>query len=104
MAPLMAVGRSAPGGLVLRGRRDECAVLGGLLEAARQGRSGVLVVRGEAGVGETALVEDAIAAGGGMRGVRAGGGGAEAGPGVARPPPPCAPGVGGPGGPPAPQR
>src|SRR3954454_19518901 len=71
MAPLMAVGRSAPGGLVLRGRRDECAVLGGLLEAARQGRSGVLVVRGEAGIGKTALVEYAIASAVDMRVLRA---------------------------------
>src|SRR4051812_20444048 len=79
MAPLMAVGRSARGGLVLRGRRDECAVLGGLLEAARQGRSGVLVVRGEAGIGKTALVEYAIASAGDMRGLRAVGGGSERG-------------------------
>ena len=38
MAPLMARGDSAPGGLVLRGRRDECAVLDGLLEDARAGQ------------------------------------------------------------------
>jgi DNA-binding CsgD family transcriptional regulator len=50
----------APVGLMLRGRRHECAVFDGLLEAARAGRSGVLVVRGEAGVGKTALLEYAI--------------------------------------------
>ena len=45
---------------MLRGRRDECAVLDGLLDGARAGRSGVLVVRGEAGVGKTALLEYAV--------------------------------------------
>jgi DNA-binding CsgD family transcriptional regulator len=46
-------------------------VLDGLLEAARQGRSGVLVVRGQAGVGKTALVEYAIASAVDMRVLRA---------------------------------
>jgi hypothetical protein len=41
-------------------RRDECAVLDGLLEGARAGRSGVLVLRGEAGIGKTALLDHAI--------------------------------------------
>src|SRR5690349_6861209 len=48
---------------MLRGRRDECAVVDGLLRGARSGRSGVLVVRGEAGIGKTALLDYAIAAG-----------------------------------------
>ena len=43
-----------------RGRRVELAALAGLLEAARAGRSGVLVLRGEAGIGKTALLEHAI--------------------------------------------
>ncbi len=56
----MGGGDSAPGGLVLRGRRHECAVLDALLNGARNGRSGVLVLRGEAGIGKTALVGYAI--------------------------------------------
>jgi DNA-binding CsgD family transcriptional regulator/tetratricopeptide (TPR) repeat protein len=45
---------------LLRGRRDELAALDGLLDDARGGRSGVLVLRGEAGIGKTALLEHAI--------------------------------------------
>jgi hypothetical protein len=44
---------------VLYGRDAERAVIGGLLEGARASKSGVLVLRGEAGVGKTALLEDA---------------------------------------------
>jgi hypothetical protein len=62
---------SAPAGLVLRGRRDECTVLDRLLEDARAGQSAVLVVRGDAGIGKTALLEYAIAAASGMRVLRA---------------------------------
>src|SRR5438132_10990737 len=57
----MADGAAAPPGAMLRGRRDECAVLDGLLDGARGGRSGALVVRGDAGVGKTALLEYVIA-------------------------------------------
>jgi tetratricopeptide (TPR) repeat protein len=56
----MVDGVAVPLGPVLRGRRRECAVFDGLLDGARAGRSGVLVVRGEAGVGKTALLEYAI--------------------------------------------
>ncbi len=56
----MAVGSSAPREPTLRGRRDECAVLDRLLAGARVGRSGVLVLKGEAGVGKTALLERAV--------------------------------------------
>jgi hypothetical protein len=52
---------------MLLGRLTERAALGHLLEAARGGRSGALVVHGEAGVGKTALLEAAIAAAVGMR-------------------------------------
>jgi DNA-binding CsgD family transcriptional regulator len=44
-------------GPVLRGRRGECGVLDRLAEAVRAGASRVLVVRGEAGVGKTALLD-----------------------------------------------
>jgi DNA-binding CsgD family transcriptional regulator len=57
--------------MVLQGRREECAVLDGLLEAVRAGRSGALVVQGEAGVGKTALLEYAIEAGSDLRVLRA---------------------------------
>ena len=42
---------------MLRGRRSECAVIDGLLDAVRAGESRALVVRGEPGVGKTALLE-----------------------------------------------
>jgi DNA-binding CsgD family transcriptional regulator len=56
---------------MLRGRRDECEVVEGLLERVRAGASGALVVRGEAGVGKTALLEHAIEQASDFRVVRA---------------------------------
>lgn len=50
----MSIQRSASG---LIGRREECESLDRLLAAARAGRSQVLVVRGEAGVGKSVLLE-----------------------------------------------
>jgi ABC-type molybdenum transport system ATPase subunit/photorepair protein PhrA len=41
----------------LRGRRTERAVLGQLLAEARAGHNRVLVLRGEAGAGKTALLD-----------------------------------------------
>src|SRR5258707_4511868 len=67
----MADGVSAPLGPMLLGRRDECAVLDGLLDGARAGRSGALVVRGDAGVGKTALLEYVIASAADLKVVRA---------------------------------
>jgi len=49
---------------VLHGRATERSVIDRLLVDARAGRSGVLVVRGEAGVGKTALLDYAAAAAG----------------------------------------
>jgi DNA-binding CsgD family transcriptional regulator len=60
MTVLSATSHPAPEGLVLRGREDERALLDSLLAAARAGQSGALVLRGEAGVGKTALLEHAI--------------------------------------------
>jgi predicted ATPase len=45
-----------PGLMTLRDRQNERAVLPGLLETARAGEGGVLVGRGEAGIGRTALI------------------------------------------------
>jgi predicted ATPase len=42
---------------VLRGRGDECRRLERLLDSARGGTSAMLVIRGEAGVGKTALLD-----------------------------------------------
>src|SRR5215472_5420518 len=58
---------------MLLGRVPEHAALSELLEAARAGRSGVLVLRGEPGVGKTALLEDAIESADGMRVARVAG-------------------------------
>jgi DNA-binding CsgD family transcriptional regulator len=57
----------------LRGRRAECGVLDGLLEGVRGGRSAVLVVRGEAGVGKTALLDYLVESAPDLRSVRAAG-------------------------------
>src|SRR5688500_471706 len=56
---------------MLRGRRSECEVLDRLLERVRAGRSGALVVRGEAGVGKTALLRYAIESASDLRIARA---------------------------------
>src|SRR5580700_10476932 len=52
---------------MLLNRLTERAALAQLLEAACGGRSGALVVHGEAGVGKTALLEDVTASAAGMR-------------------------------------
>ncbi|MEV4673815.1 AAA family ATPase [Actinomadura sp. NPDC049382] len=58
-------------GLVeLCGRDAEVAEVAGLLEGARRGESAVLVLRGEPGIGKTALLDHAVGAAGGMRTVR----------------------------------
>jgi len=41
----------------LQGRRSECVAMDRLLDTVRGGRSAVLVVRGEAGIGKTALLQ-----------------------------------------------
>src|SRR6266436_5404329 len=58
-------------GHVLRGRTGECARLDELLAAARRGESDALVLRGEAGMGKTALLDYAAGQGEGCTVVRA---------------------------------
>ncbi|HEY4461294.1 MAG TPA: AAA family ATPase, partial [Streptosporangiaceae bacterium] len=58
---------------MLLDRLPERTALGQLLEGARAGRSGVLVLRGEAGVGKTALLEYAIESAVGLRVARVAG-------------------------------
>ena len=52
---------------MLHGRQRECAVVDELLAAARAGRGGALVLRGEAGIGKSALLDYAVGAAGDMR-------------------------------------
>ena len=56
---------------MLLGRDAELARIGALLEAARASRSGALLIRGEPGIGKTALLEDALAQAGDMQVLRA---------------------------------
>jgi AAA ATPase domain len=56
--------------VVLRGREDACAQLDRLIHAALAGRGGVMMLRGEAGVGKTALLEYAIASAPTLRVIR----------------------------------
>ena len=58
---------------MLLDRLPERAALTRLLEGARAGRSGVLVLRGEPGVGKTALLEFAVESGAGFRVARVAG-------------------------------
>jgi DNA-binding CsgD family transcriptional regulator len=71
-------GRRRPSGLrgpagELRGRRRECDVLDRLLDAVRAGESWALVVRGEPGVGKTALLDYLVEHASGCRLARAAG-------------------------------
>src|ERR1700739_4959829 len=58
---------------MLLDRLPERAALSGLLEAARAGSSGVLVLRGEPGVGKTALLDWVIGSAAGLRVARVAG-------------------------------
>jgi len=57
----------------LRGRESECAALDALVEAAQAGESRTLVLRGEAGIGKTALLEYVAVRSEGCRVIRAAG-------------------------------
>jgi DNA-binding CsgD family transcriptional regulator len=60
---LQFVSESSPGASVtahraILGRRDERQQLANTLRAAREGRGGAVVIRGEAGIGKSALLDD----------------------------------------------
>jgi DNA-binding CsgD family transcriptional regulator/tetratricopeptide (TPR) repeat protein len=55
----------------LRGRRAECIALDGVVDGVRAGRSAVLVVRGEPGVGKSALLDYLVDRASGCRVARA---------------------------------
>src|SRR5260370_14215322 len=88
----------------LCGRRRECAVLDELLEQVRRGRGTVLVLRGEAGGGKTALLEYVGGRARGCRLARGYGGPSGVGRAFAGVPQLCAPLLRRPGGPPGPPR
>ena len=67
----MATTHLPPPGLL--GRQSECETLDRLVAGVRAGQSRVLVLRGEAGVGKTALLEYLLGAGSGCRIARAAG-------------------------------
>ena len=61
-----------PGGRTsLRGRANECAVVEGFVTAVRAGEGRSLVLRGEAGIGKTALLQYLIESAAGFKVVRA---------------------------------
>ena len=60
-----------PGGTSLRGRANECAAVDRLVAAVRAGEARSLVLRGEAGIGKTALLRYLIESAAGFKVVRA---------------------------------
>src|SRR3954447_13185572 len=67
----MAGSPSVPDAPTLRGRSEERAVLDGLLAGSHEGHSGVVVLRGGAGFGKTALLEHAVGSASDLRVLRA---------------------------------
>ena len=68
----MVIGSAAAGaGASLRGRAEECGLLDGLLSDVRRGDGRSLVLRGEAGIGKTALLEYLVASASDMNVLRA---------------------------------
>src|SRR5438034_9036145 len=70
--PLPTLAGEPPGGR-LHGRRTECEALDRLIAHVRAGQSRVLVLRGEAGAGKTALLKYLAQRAAGFRIVRAAG-------------------------------
>ncbi len=70
---VMTAGAFVPGQMRWHGRREERQALGRLLAGVRGGHGSVLVLRGEAGVGKTALLDDVAEAAADLRMVRAAG-------------------------------
>jgi DNA helicase TIP49 (TBP-interacting protein) len=58
---------------MLRGRQEQCARIDELIIAARSGGSGALVVRGDPGVGKSALLNYAIGQASGFQVISASG-------------------------------
>ena len=56
--------------LTLVGRHQERAAVARVLDAAREGRSAALVLRGEAGIGKSALLQEALDAAAGLTALR----------------------------------
>jgi DNA-binding CsgD family transcriptional regulator len=64
---------SGPEKTELLGRAEQCALIDGMLEGARAGTSGVLLMAGGPGIGETALLDYAAGAASGLRVIRVAG-------------------------------
>ena len=58
---------------MLPGRESESAFLNELIHRVREGHSAAIVVHGEAGVGKTALLNEAFGSASGLRVLRAAG-------------------------------
>src|SRR4051812_19680451 len=71
MADLGADSTGRPAGTALLGRRAECAELDQMLASVRAGESRVLVVRGDTGIGKTALLNYAVGSAKDLRGLLA---------------------------------
>jgi hypothetical protein len=68
---MAAIGLRGGHRVMLRGRREQCAALDGMLAEVRAGRSRALVVRGGPGIGKTALLKYATDAASDFRVARA---------------------------------
>lgn len=66
---MTGMGRDAAGAALL-GRRREQQALADLVDCVRTARSGVLVIRGDAGIGKTALLADVVAGASDLRAIQ----------------------------------